>query len=946
MGPVRQQAVLAALVLRSDVTVSQEQLLDRVWGQDPPSTGVRNMPGYVFRLRRCLQANGVDAKSVIVSDRSGYRFVGSGALLDTVRLNELAAEAGGARQSGDLAAAVGAYTRALALFDGEPLAGLPGPFAEGERRRLAERRVALLQDKLDAQVRLGRYDEVVDELPEWIEAYPHAEGLAALLVRARYGGGQQADALRVFPRLRDRLVEDLGVEPGAEMQSVHQAVLRGDDASLGLADRSQAAGAPPAPVPADRPRDELPVGIGELIGRERELALLAAPIAADAVTTAAVDGVAGAGKTALAVNAARTLRADCPDGCLFVDLHGHSGRRAPAVERVLRRLLRAVGVDDSGTPDDLDELAASWRAATASLRLVLVLDDAWSAEQVRPLLPAGAGSSVLVTSRRRLAGLDAERRVSLEPLHIEAAAALLNRIAGASRAGGEPGAVRALARLCGRLPLALCIAGARLQTRPAWTFEDLVARLADDEGRLGGLTAGDRSVEAAFRASYDQLPDADQRAFRVLGLSPTPELDRLTMAAMLDCPPRDADRSLERLVDASLVQQPAADRYRLHDLVAVFARRLAAEEPAEAGAMVTARVFRLYIAAGRIASEWGAASFPTGPEPGDAPFRGWEDASAWLDKAGDFADVVGHAAAIGQVGHACWIAEAVVDFLVRRGRIHESRAAVEIALSRVGDAADPRMAPSLYFCLGFAYGMQGRYDQARTWFSAALEGGRSAGDRRVEARARGGLVISGAASGRHGGVLDDLAAVIELAEELGDDWLVERATSGRGYILLLQGRPEEALDCFTRSRALGEAIGSPSMVGRALCSVGSILLQLGRPAEAAPALRQAVDLADQVADVTLRVGSLTRLAAAMQELGEPHTAIALFHQALAVISDQTAVRLELELRDRLGTCYLAMGRRADAQEQFEALRSLGAMTAADDDRIQRIPLTGKCVAAE
>ena len=216
-----------------------------------------------------------------------------------------------------------------------------------------------------------------------------------------------------------------------------------------------------------------------------------------------------------------------------------------------------------------------WRAATASLRLLLVLDDAFSAEQTRPLLPAGVRSKVLVTSRRRLVGLDVKHRVSLGGLELKAAAGLLSRIVGESRACRERHAVRELALLCGRLPLALRIAGTRLQNRPMWTFGYLVARLADGERRLGKLAAGDRGVEAAFRLSYDQLPAAERLAFLALGQCRLVKHDRLAVAAMLDCSPRDAERALEGLVDASLLQQPAAGWYRMHDLVALYRARQA-----------------------------------------------------------------------------------------------------------------------------------------------------------------------------------------------------------------------------------------------------------------------------------------------------------------------------------------------------------------------------------
>ncbi|GAB3493374.1 BTAD domain-containing putative transcriptional regulator [Amycolatopsis cihanbeyliensis] len=226
LGPVRQQALLAALVLRRDVTVSRRELLDGVWGMEPPVANV--VPVYVYRLRTCLGAGDGRRDSVIGSDRGGYRFAGGGVWLDSTRVEEIAAEAGAAKRAGDLAAAVGGYAGALELFRGEPLAGLPGPFAEGERRRLTERRTALLQEKLDGQLRLGRHPEVIGELSALTSAHPYSEPLAALLMRALHSSGRRADALGAFARLRHRLADDLGVEPSDVAHRAHQAVLRGD----------------------------------------------------------------------------------------------------------------------------------------------------------------------------------------------------------------------------------------------------------------------------------------------------------------------------------------------------------------------------------------------------------------------------------------------------------------------------------------------------------------------------------------------------------------------------------------------------------------------------------------------------------------------------------------------------------------------------------------------
>lgn len=920
LGPVRQQAVLAALLLRPDVTVSHYELTDGLW-EKPPESNV--LPVYVRRLRQCLDTSGEKPRdSVIVSDRGGYRFASGGVRLDVARLEEVAGVASAAEEAGDLVAAVNTFAEALELFHGEPLTGLPGAFVQGERRRLEERKLLLLSRKLRAQLKLGRFDEVIGELSALVSADPPSEPLAALLMRALYGSGRQAEALEVFTEVRERLVEQLGVEPGEELRQVQEAVLRGDDAQLGVTQRRET---------PRRVRNELPAANGELVGRDRELAVLVEDGDPEAVSVDAVDGVPGAGKTTLAVRAAHKLRESCPDGALFVDLHGYTEGREPVTpERALRRLLRAVGVEDGVMPDDLDELAASWRAATANLRLLLVLDNAESAGQVRPLLPSGPGSRVLVTSRRRLSGLDADRRVSLGALGLEAAERLLGRIVGAPRAEGERFAVRALAGLCGRLPLALRIAGARLQNRPMWTFKDLVDRMSDDERRLGELTAEDRSVEVALRLSYEQLRPAEQNAFSVLGLSPTPEFDRLSVAALLACSPAEAERRLESLVDASLVQEPASGRYRLHDLVAVYARRLAGEMPEDVVEAARERVYGLYVSAARHASEWGVARFPV--DSGRGPFTGQRDASAWLDAAGDLPDVVTQAAEAGLDDLACSIAEGLVDYLARQQRYHECRTALQVVLPLAEQAEDERLISSLRFCLGYAYAMQGQLDRARGWFDDALRAGQASGDRGVEARALGGLTMADLIEGHHERAIPGMERVIAMAEEVGDRWIAERAMSALGYLAYLRGEHEDALVHLGRARDLSEEIGSPGMLARVLCHSGTVRLEIGRFAEAALDLRRSLELAEETTDGLLIATGLARLGAAELELGNLDAAFELQRRALTAVTEETIVGMESEIRNRLGRTHLAAGEPVAAREHFEwVLTTLGP----DGDPTQR-----------
>ncbi|MGW0733059.1 AfsR/SARP family transcriptional regulator [Streptomyces sp. NPDC002851] len=943
LGPVREQALLTALLLRPGRTVSRQELLDGVWGPELPGTGAKVIPVYVHRLRRRLDAlRQSTADSVIVTVRGGYRFDPRNARVDVLRCEELVAQGRSARDSGDLDAAVDAWSEALALFRGEPLAGLPGPFAEGERLRLTEHRLVLVQGKADCQLRLGRHAEAVGELFSLTATHPFNEALAALLMRALYAGNRQADALDVYTTVRRRLVGGQGVEPGAELRRVHEAVLRGDDAFLGIAVRQdrtppQRTDPPPETPPRERRRrQELPVDIGNFTGRDRELELLVAPTDPRAVAVRAVDGMAGVGKTALVVRAGRALADEYPDGCLFAQLHGHrEAAEAMGQQRVLRRLLRAVGAPEGEDFEDLDELAASWRAATASLRLLLVLDDASGAEQVRPLLPAGSGSLVLVTSRGRLTGLDADRRISLTPLGIDAAAGLLTRIVGGEGSAREQAAVRELATLCDRLPLALRIVGARIQDRPLWAVEALAARLADDERRLDELAVEDRSVEVAFQISYHQLPPEQQRAFRALGLAPTVHVDRLALAAMLGRTPPQAEQALAGLADASLVQQVTADRYRLHDLMAVYARRLAAGSPDEVAA-ARSGVFRLYVTAARCASDWGTSLPLTGGQD-TGPFTDWEDATAWLDAAGgELVDVIGRAVATGHPDDACRIAEGLVDYLTRQGRFHECRTALETVLPVADRVPERRLVSGLRTGLGIMYGLQGRYQQARTWFTEALDISRRAGDPHEQARAAAGLGTFANLAGHTAESMTHFAEVARLVMELEhDNWLMGSVMTRVGDIHHQLGEHDKAYERYTDAIALAEKGGSPRLLGKTLLRLGGLQLDLGRYADAVGALGKAEDLARRLGDVPLRAAVLARLATAEASLGNATAAADLRRRSRAILDEQTGTESEIAIRHQLVWYGAAAEDLAGARDFFERSTALPD-TEAKRARISRV----------
>lgn len=503
---------------------------------------------------------------------------------------------------------------------------------------------------------------------------------------------------------------------------------------------------------------------------------------------------------------------------------------------------------------------------------------------------------------------------------------LLTHLIGEERASREPEATRQLVGLCDGLPLALRIAGSRLQNRRTWTVEYLVGRMAGDERRLGELSIGDRSVEAAFRLSYDQLAPDQQLGFRALGQAPTVEFDVLAPAAMLGRPLHDTERILESLVDANLLQQPRPGRYRLHDLVRVHARRLAEALPDEAAGARTAAL-RLYLDAARIASDWGLATgFPTGPQPSGAPFAHWKDAESWLDAAGgELVDVVGHAVALGEVDLACWIAEALVDYFTRQGRYHESQTALEIALAHVDGATDPRMALALRNCHAYTGVWQRRYRQSRTLFTEALHLSRRDLDPAEETRALIGLASVEVSVGEGDRAIASVTEGLAASRAPHNDWIASIGFVIQGLAHQLEGRNEEALASFAEARTHADRSRRPRMLGRVLSFSADIHLRLGRYAEAKGLLRQAVHLVEEAGDVFLCARGLTLLGTAELGEGDPAAAVAFHHQALiqhqllSPLTEPAYDWLEVDIRSRLGFAYLAAGLIGEALEQFQTV---------------------------
>ena len=580
-----QRALLGLLAMRPNQVISRAQLVDRVWGDHQPTTADQLLQGYVSRLRAALRRGGQDCADRLATTGGGYLLrVGAGEL-DLLEFRELARSGGQALAEGDPAGAAGLLRRALALWRGPALGGLSlSPIGQAEVTALEEGRMAALEQRMEADLRLGRHAAVIGELRALVAEHPLREQLWTHLMAALWRGGRKAEALAAYAEARNHLITELGLEPGPALRRVQQAIITAHEPV-----RSVPAAVPPTAVPA-----ELPPAPPTFAGRHRELdrlrELLTRPAGGPAPVVA-ISGVAGVGKSAIAAHLAHEVAARFAGGQLYADLGGSAAGVVPRPpHEVLGQFLRGLGVPAAEVPADAAETAGRFRSFAAQRDLLVVLDNAISSAQVRPLLPAGHGCATLVTSRATLTGLDGAVHVHLGTLSPADAVDLLSRLVGPARIADEPGAAYAVARYCDGLPLALRIAGARLAARPTWAVRELADRLADPGRRLDELQTADLRVRAAIEVSYRAAGAVDglQRAFRLLSLLPRGDFGVPAAAAALGLPAEGAAVALEQLVDARLLEPAAVRHYRFHELVRLFGRERAVEGEAATAAVGSA----------------------------------------------------------------------------------------------------------------------------------------------------------------------------------------------------------------------------------------------------------------------------------------------------------------------------------------------------------------------
>ncbi|WP_246430886.1 AfsR/SARP family transcriptional regulator [Streptomyces rectiverticillatus] len=842
-GSPQQRALLATLLLRGGRTATAPELVDALWGDEPPDAALAALRTYASRLRKVL---GPDADA-LVSESGGYALRIGEARFDVDVATRHEAEAQEALAGGRRAQALAHVDRALGVFDGEPLAGLPGPYADSQRVRLEEWRLSLIETRIGLHLDLGRHAEAVSELTAQTAAHPLRERLRELLMLALYRSGRQAEALAVYADTRRLLADELGVDPAPELSELQQRILAADPELMGAnpsTERTYTGPRVPTQLPADVPDF---TGRSELVGPVVEHL---AGAAANVMTTVTVSGLGGVGKTTLAVHVAHVARRHFPDGQLYVDLHD-AGPVSAEPEAVLGSFLRALGTPDSGIPDGVQERAALFRSTLEGRRVLVLLDNARDAAQVRPLLPGTEGSATIVTSRARVAGIVGSLAVDLEVLEPDEAVRLFTRIVGEQRVDAERGAVLDVVAACGFLPLAIRIAGSRLAARRTWTVSTLARKLADERRRLDELRSGDLALRTTFDLGYGHLDPESARAFCLLGLSDGRDIRLEAAAAMLDRGLGEVEEVLERLVDTSLLESTTPGRYRYHDLLRSYARERPDYEAEREAALL--RLYRFHLASARTAY---AATHPGdrsvehlwGTEGEGTVFAGHRDALDWLfDEAGNLLPVVEQATA----QSSGEVLRCAVDTLWAARDLVESGAwarswirAADALATAAQERGEPVVEGRARCLLGQAFVVEGRFEEAGAEAMRAETLSRTTGDRLVHLQA---LTLRGNAAHIRRAHEEAERCFQEALEALRAESDCDRHSEATVLASLARvhnetGADEKAVDEARRSVRILRELGAVSRLGNGLYVLGLVLGHAEREDEGFEALGEALAL--------------------------------------------------------------------------------------------------------
>jgi DNA-binding SARP family transcriptional activator len=870
LGGSRQQVVAATLLLSVNRVVTVDRLLEAIYGENPPLTSRSQAQISISSLRRLFASRGYDA---IISTRAqGYVIEVDSGRLDSQQFGEQVVAARAAREASHLDKAVACYRDALRLWRGPAFDGIDSQLIRVAATRLDEQRIASNEDRVNLELELGRHRELVGELTELTEEFPLREQLRGQLMLALYRCDRTAEALQVYRQTRRTMIDELGIEPGERLQQLERAILTGDSALD-----------PPAEPVRLKPLKQqvpglLPTDMADFTGRAEEISAIhqhlipAQQEAKLAVPIVVIVGKGGVGKTSLAVHASHGVAEQFPGGQLFADLHGDTSHPVTAMQ-VLERFLRALGLPGSHIPDGLDERAEVYRNLLADRKILVVLDAAKSESQVVPLLPGSGAAAVIITSRRRLAGLAGATHIEVNVFDVEKSLDLLARIAGDARVQTQVQAAIAVAELCGYLPLALRIAGARLSARPHWDIQQLVERLADETHRLDELRHGDMGIRTSISLTYESIGEPAKQLFRRLALLDLPLFSGWLSAALLDLPVTQAEDLLDDLVNAQLIETTGSgsgvhSQYRFHDLIRVFAReRLAAEEPAaeRKAALERALGALLHLAQQANRRHYGGdyvslhSDALRWPLPVELVQELVSDPLSWYDR--ERAVLVAGVRQAAQAGFVdlCWsLAFSAVTLFESRIYLDDWQETHDIALETAQKAHHIRGQAAMLYSIGELNIAQQRFDQAQQVFSEAGQ----------------------------------------LFREAGDDQGLALVTRHVAFIDRLGGRLDDATKRYEQALAVFRRTGDKIAAAHVLHGLAQVKLELNEVDRAKELLSDALQLSRIAPCGRVEAQVLHRMGEANLRAGDLAEAIVVFKLALANTRD---------LNDPIGEAYALMG---------------------------------------
>ncbi|MEH1164071.1 BTAD domain-containing putative transcriptional regulator [Micromonospora sp. CPCC 205539] len=910
LGTPMQVRLLAILMAQPGTGWTIDQLVDELWQGRPPKTAAGNVKTYVWALRRALRSPG-SPDPAILAGATGYRLVLDDAqAMDSVAFDDLTQRGYHALRQGRWSDALSAFEAALALWRGEPFAGLPGwGVLLSVRTRLQEQRSSLLEEIADLQLRAGRHNELIEPLRTQVDGDPLRERPWGQLMVALARAGRRADALATYRQLRRTLSDEVGVEPGPDLQHLHTRILRADRELLTSGARS------PEKLSARVVPRQLPAPPTMFTGRTRELARLTTLLLSDTGPAGAVvvTGTGGVGKTWLALRWAHDSLHHFPDGQLHVDLDGFgtTTHEASPSAVVVRSLLPALGVKPLEIPAEPAAQFALYRSLTADRRLLVLLDNARDAEQVRPLLPGSSGCRVIVTSRHTLPGLVAAEGAHPVALDLPSAAEarqLLVRRLGAQRASTQPAAVDELVSRTARLPLALSIVAARAVTRPTFPLQAIADELAASRGGLAALATDDAATDlrTVLSWSYRLLSPAAARLFRQISLHPGADISAAAAASLAGAPPDLIRPALDELTRANLLAEQSPNRFRCHDLLRAYGEELTdAHDSAAERRAARRRMLDHYLRAARDAArlvDAGSSTVDPLPMPADASAPAFADhhaALAWFatDQRVLLA-TVDEAVAHGFDAHAGQLAQALTPFLSRLSLWHDLAAVQAAAVTVARRRGDPRAEGLAHRDLALAHIQLRRYGAARRHLRCAMTRYDQIGDRPGQASTHLHLAWMYDIEGNPRRALPHAEEALALSSSSDDRRGAAAALNALGWGHARLDEHARAIAYCEQALALQEEIEDRLGTAHTWDSLGFAYHGLGVHPTAAACYRRALALYSDAEDQCGKAETLVRLGETHEAVGDHDTSVDLWRQAL-VLLDRVGHPQAGELSERL-----------------------------------------------